>query len=354
MVTVVFADVVGSTALGERVDPETLRWAMQRWFERMRVAVERHGGTIENYIGDGIMAVFGIPAAHEDDALRAVRAAGEMRSEVAGLREELRHERGVDLAVRIGVNTGEAVTGSRGAGRLVHGRRHRQRGRAARAGGSCRRRPARRGDVAAGPPRDRRRGGRAADRERQERARSRPFASWPLPPTPSAARCGRARRWSGACASAGGCSTPSTRRSRTARVSSAPSSASPGVGKSRLVAEVTETLGDAATVAAGPLPAVRRRPDLVAAASRRCAAAWSTRPAARRPRPRRRSPSCSTRPVPRSCPTRRAGPCGGCSRRSPARGRSCSSSTTCSGPSHRSSSSSSTWRSGRATRRSSC
>ena len=112
MVTVVFADVVGSTALGERVDPETLRWAMQRWFECMRVAVERHGGTIENYIGDGIMAVFGIPAAHEDDALRAVRAAGEMRSEVAGLREELRRERGVDLAVRIGVNTGEAVTGA--------------------------------------------------------------------------------------------------------------------------------------------------------------------------------------------------------------------------------------------------
>jgi class 3 adenylate cyclase/tetratricopeptide (TPR) repeat protein len=116
VVTVVFADVVGSTALGERVDPETLRWAMQRWFERMRVAVERHGGTVENYAGDGIMAVFGIPAAHEDDALRAVRAAGEMRSEVAGLREELRHERGVDLAVRIGVNTGEAVTGAAAPG----------------------------------------------------------------------------------------------------------------------------------------------------------------------------------------------------------------------------------------------
>jgi class 3 adenylate cyclase len=79
VVTVLFADVVGSTALGERVDAETLRWAMQRWFVRMGNAIERHGGTIENYIGDAIMAVFGIPAAHEDDALRAVRAAADMR-----------------------------------------------------------------------------------------------------------------------------------------------------------------------------------------------------------------------------------------------------------------------------------
>jgi class 3 adenylate cyclase/tetratricopeptide (TPR) repeat protein len=115
VVTVVFADVVGSTALGERVDPETLRWAMQRWFGRMRDVVERHGGTIENYIGDAVMAVFGIPVAHEDDALRAARAAAEMREEVAGLREELRRARGVELAVRIGVNTGEAVTGASAA-----------------------------------------------------------------------------------------------------------------------------------------------------------------------------------------------------------------------------------------------
>jgi class 3 adenylate cyclase/predicted ATPase len=116
VITVVFADVVESTALGERVDPETLRWAMQRWFDRMRDAVERHGGTIENYIGDAVMAVFGIPVAHEDDALRAVRAAAEMRDAVATLRDELRRERGLELAVRIGVNTGEAVTGAATAG----------------------------------------------------------------------------------------------------------------------------------------------------------------------------------------------------------------------------------------------
>ena len=113
VVTVVFADVVGSTALGERVDAETLHWAMQRWFDRMRRAVERHGGTIEDYRGDGVMAVFGIPVAHEDDALRAARAALEMRD--AG--RELGAPRGVALRVRIGLNTGQAATGSRADGR---------------------------------------------------------------------------------------------------------------------------------------------------------------------------------------------------------------------------------------------
>ena len=118
MVTVVFADVVESTALGERVDPETLRWAMQRWFGRMAEAIEHHGGTVENFIGDAVMAVFGVPVSHEDDALRAVRAASEMAEAVATLRGELRRERNLDFAVRIGVNTGEAVTGAAAAGGL--------------------------------------------------------------------------------------------------------------------------------------------------------------------------------------------------------------------------------------------
>ena len=89
---------------------------MQRWFVRMRDVVEGHGGTVENYIGDAVMAVFGIPVAHEDDALRAVRAAAAMREEVVALRDELRGERGVEFAVRMGVNTGEAVTGNAAAG----------------------------------------------------------------------------------------------------------------------------------------------------------------------------------------------------------------------------------------------
>ena len=79
VVTVVFTDVAGSTALGERLDPESLRRVMWRYFDAMQAALERHGGTVEKFIGDAVMAVFGVPAVHEDDALRAVRAAFEMR-----------------------------------------------------------------------------------------------------------------------------------------------------------------------------------------------------------------------------------------------------------------------------------
>src|SRR5439155_7399126 len=78
LVTVLFADVTGSTALGEQLDPETLRTLMARYFATMRGVIERHGGTVEKFIGDAVMAVFGIPAVHEDDALRAVRAADEI------------------------------------------------------------------------------------------------------------------------------------------------------------------------------------------------------------------------------------------------------------------------------------
>jgi class 3 adenylate cyclase len=94
-VTVLFADVVGSTALGESRDPERLRAEMGRWFGTARQTIERHGGTVEKFAGDAVMAVFGIPVVHEDDALRAVRAAEELRSP----------------QLRIGVNTGEVVTG---------------------------------------------------------------------------------------------------------------------------------------------------------------------------------------------------------------------------------------------------
>src|ERR1700726_4169198 len=98
-VTVLFADVVGSTALGERLDPESLRRVMARYFELARACLERHGATVEKFIGDAVMAVFGVPAVHEDDALRAARAALELRRDVAAL--------GIEL--RIGVNTGEVV-----------------------------------------------------------------------------------------------------------------------------------------------------------------------------------------------------------------------------------------------------
>src|SRR5437016_2418694 len=75
VVTVVFCDVADSTGLGERLDPEVLRAIMSRYFREMRAVLERHGGTIEKFIGDAVMAVFGVPTLHEDDALRAVTAA---------------------------------------------------------------------------------------------------------------------------------------------------------------------------------------------------------------------------------------------------------------------------------------
>src|SRR5213592_1844372 len=95
-VTVVFSDVASSTALGESLDPEALRAIMARYFDAMRSVVEHHGGVVEKFIGDAVMAVFGIPQLHEDDALRAVRAAVEVQ---AALREE---EWDVPLAARIG------------------------------------------------------------------------------------------------------------------------------------------------------------------------------------------------------------------------------------------------------------
>ncbi len=78
-VTVFFCDVSGSTALGERIDPRASGASWARYFETAKTIVERHGGTVEKFIGDAVMAVFGVPAVHEDDALRAVRAAAELR-----------------------------------------------------------------------------------------------------------------------------------------------------------------------------------------------------------------------------------------------------------------------------------
>ncbi|MDX6564137.1 MAG: hypothetical protein QOD65_3951, partial [Gaiellales bacterium] len=96
-VTVLFCDVTGSRALGERLDPESLRGVMARYFEVARSGVERHGGSGEKFIGDAVMAVFGVPVLHEDDALRAVRAAAELRDGLAGLNESLARDYGTTL-----------------------------------------------------------------------------------------------------------------------------------------------------------------------------------------------------------------------------------------------------------------
>jgi class 3 adenylate cyclase/tetratricopeptide (TPR) repeat protein len=119
VVTVLFCDVSGSTALGERIDPESLRRVMARYFETAKTIVERHGGTVEKFIGDAVMAVFGVPTVHEDDALRAVRAADELRDGLVELNDELESGYGTRLELRMGVNTGEVVTGT--AERLATG-----------------------------------------------------------------------------------------------------------------------------------------------------------------------------------------------------------------------------------------
>ena len=118
-VTILFADVADSNALGERLDPEALRSVMSRYYEEMRTVLESHGGTVEKFIGDAVMAVFGAPVAHEDDALRAVRAADDMRDRLRDLNGELEPRYGVALEIRIGVNTGQVVAGDRSAGQAL-------------------------------------------------------------------------------------------------------------------------------------------------------------------------------------------------------------------------------------------
>ncbi len=122
VVTIVFSDLKGSTAMGERLDSESLREVMTRYFDAMRGELERHGGVVEKFIGDAVMAVFGLPVLHEDDALRAVRAAAGMQRALDELNEELDRHWGVRLANRTGVNTGQVISGDPSAGqRLVTG-----------------------------------------------------------------------------------------------------------------------------------------------------------------------------------------------------------------------------------------
>ena len=114
-VTVLFCDVAGSTELGEHLDPESLRQILGRYFEAMRDVIERHSGTVEKFIGDAVMAVFGIPAVHDDDALRAVRAAVEMRVALGSLNKELERDFDTRLENKIGINTGEVLVGRQSA-----------------------------------------------------------------------------------------------------------------------------------------------------------------------------------------------------------------------------------------------
>ena len=109
LVTVLFCDLVGSTALGDRLDPEGLQAVLGAYFDRMRKLSESFGGIVEKFIGDAVVTVFGIPNVHEDDAERAVRCALAMHDALAGLNDTLRPRFGVELVTRIGINTGVAM-----------------------------------------------------------------------------------------------------------------------------------------------------------------------------------------------------------------------------------------------------
>ena len=112
LATSVFCDLSGSTALAERIDAEALLGLMASYYEQARMALERHGGLVEKFIGDAVVGLFGVPEAHEDDALRACRAALEIQARVGELAQTLQ----VRIATRIGVNTGEVITGALGRG----------------------------------------------------------------------------------------------------------------------------------------------------------------------------------------------------------------------------------------------
>jgi class 3 adenylate cyclase/Flp pilus assembly protein TadD len=117
--TVVTSDLKGSTALAEKLDPESLREVLTRYFDEMRVVFESHGGTIEKIIGDAIVAVFGLPSGSDDDALRAVQAAAESLRVLAVLNDQLEEKWGVRLVARTGVASGEVIVGELTAGAHV-------------------------------------------------------------------------------------------------------------------------------------------------------------------------------------------------------------------------------------------
>jgi class 3 adenylate cyclase len=121
LVTVLFADLTGSTTLGEQLDPERLRVLLAEYFGAMASVIESWGGTVEKFVGDAVMAVFGIPALHEDDPERALRAALDMQARLREMNPELAERHGVELAMRIGVNTGEVLAGSGGDQFMVTG-----------------------------------------------------------------------------------------------------------------------------------------------------------------------------------------------------------------------------------------
>ncbi len=271
------------------------------------------------------MAVFGVPVVHEDDALRACRAAVEIRDRLAALDAQIRADRGATIEWRMGINTGEVVAGDVRSRPADCDWRRGERGRPL---GGCRdagRDPARGGDLRPGQSRGDGGGGRAADAEGQSPSRSPPGGS-PASSTPRAGMPGRLKlRWSVVADPCACWTTPSARRSRSASATCSPSWASPGVGKSRLVEEFIGSLGDQAQLAAGrclayghgitywPVAEAIRHGAGIAesdpperASPRACEMCWarSRRPSGSRPS----SAACSASRTARRRPTRCSGP----------------------------------------------
>ena len=287
VVTIVFSDLKGSTAMGEKLDSESLREVMTRYFDAMRAELERHGGVIEKFIGDAIMAVFGLPKLHEDDALRAVRAAAGMSARAGGA------ERRARAAVGRPAHRPHGREHRRGRRRrpvdrpAARHRRYRQRRRAPRAGSGRAGGPARRPDVSPRARLRRRRAGRAARAQGQVGARPGVSARFASARTPSGL-AGSTRRWSAA-----------TRRS--SRLADAFAEVVDDDG-CRLVTIVGEA-GCRKVTARGrvrplarrprdgpswPVPSVRRRRSRSGRSRKRCAR-WPPSPSATRWRPRIRS-----------------------------------------------------------------
>src|SRR6476646_579193 len=117
LATVLFVDLVDSTSLLGVNDPEVVRRRVTRYFAQVAEQIELHGGHVEKFVGDAVMAVFGVPQAHEDDAERAVRAALASQQRFGGLAGRIAESYGLDVGLRIGIATGEVVSGRDAAAR---------------------------------------------------------------------------------------------------------------------------------------------------------------------------------------------------------------------------------------------
>ena len=295
-VTILFIDIVDSSRLSLALDPEALRNLLARYFGELSAVIRRHGGTVEKYIGDAIMAVFGVPILHEDDALRAVRAAVEMRDTLAILNRELEAGWGVRLAHRIGVNTGEVIAGAQGhssvTGEAINVAKRLEEAAAPN-------------EILIGEPTHRLvreavvvepSGPRALKHGKTIHA----LVVVDVLPAPPALRAASTRPSSGASASVP-CLRPrfsNVVRDRTCHLLTVLGGA--GVGKSRLVWEFAGGLAERRDGPARPLPALRRGHHLLAAgrdrpgdyARRRSGSRRATRsPRSRRGSPARRRPS---------------------------------------------------------------